>query len=120
MYNWFVEQGAPATLFTQLIFPTQKPAAYLTIDDRAICFNGIYPSIFSMLSFQPWYKKPALDLNDYPWAVYATPEVLLNNLLAIIHRDGGHYVVENGLQQAVVDAAKKHYEMFSKLDELQK
>ena len=37
-------------------FPTQKPPAYLTIDDRAICFRGTFPSILEMDSFKPWNK----------------------------------------------------------------
>lgn len=39
-----------------LKFPTKKPAAYLTIDDRAICFSGIFPTIEEMNNFKPWYK----------------------------------------------------------------
>ena len=31
----------------------------------------------------------------------------LRNLLAIIHRDGGHYVAEHGLEKATEDAIKK-------------
>lgn len=37
-------------------YPTQKPPAYLTIDDRAICFRGTFPSILEMDNFKPWYK----------------------------------------------------------------
>ncbi len=28
----------------------------ISIDDRAICFNGTFPSIDSLLSFKPWNK----------------------------------------------------------------
>ena len=38
-------------------FPTQKPAAFLTIDDRAICFEGTFPTLEEMSSFIPWNKK---------------------------------------------------------------
>jgi hypothetical protein len=38
-------------------FPTEKPAAFLTLDDRCICFAGQWPSMTDMLSFKPWNKK---------------------------------------------------------------
>lgn len=37
-------------------FPTEKPAAFLTIDDRAIQFNGIFPDPRDLLKFKPWNK----------------------------------------------------------------
>ena len=47
-----------AKLFiNELKFPTRKPAAFLQIDDRAITFNGKWPSIEEIKSFKPWYKK---------------------------------------------------------------
>jgi hypothetical protein len=38
-------------------FPTEKPSAFLTIDDRAICFTGTFPSIQSLKEFKPWNKQ---------------------------------------------------------------
>lgn len=40
-------------------FPLQKPAAFLTIDDRAICFDGDWNNLdpFKLLSFKPWNKR---------------------------------------------------------------
>lgn len=40
----------------RLEFPTQKPAAFLTIDDRAICFQGIFPALEQIKSFKAWNK----------------------------------------------------------------
>ena len=47
----------PLELFDKLTFPTQKPAAFLTIDDRAICFEGVFPSDEEIKNFTPWNKK---------------------------------------------------------------
>ena len=33
----------------------------------------------------------------------------LEDLLCIIHRDGGHYITEHGLQKAFEDALEIHY-----------
>ena len=38
-------------------FPSKKPAAFLTLDDRCICFNGAFPTMEEMLEFKPWNKK---------------------------------------------------------------
>jgi hypothetical protein len=38
-------------------FPTEKPSAWLTIDDRAICFTGTFPTMQEMDEFKPWNKK---------------------------------------------------------------
>lgn len=39
-----------------LKFPTKKPAAFLTIDDRAFCFKGEFPVAKDLLKFKPWNK----------------------------------------------------------------
>ena len=44
-------------VFSMIEFAHEKPAAFLTIDDRAICFDGTFPSISGMISFKPWNKK---------------------------------------------------------------
>lgn len=57
MKHWFSKHGFPFEYLQRLDFPTQKPAAWLTIDDRAMCFEGFYPSLSEMERFKPWNKR---------------------------------------------------------------
>ena len=60
LYAWAREALMPEhadELMGRLSFPTQKPAAYLTIDDRAICFDGVWPTADQIDNFQPWYRR---------------------------------------------------------------
>ena len=45
----------------QLYFPLTKPAAFLTIDDRCICFEGDFPDPKELLRFKPWNKRISMD-----------------------------------------------------------
>jgi hypothetical protein len=42
----------------QIKYPLEKPAALVTLDDRAITFDGTWPSIDSLKAFKPWNKRP--------------------------------------------------------------
>jgi len=58
MKKWLIDNGLhPAYIYENILrFPVKKPAAFLTIDDRAICFDGNFPDSEKMMSFKPWYK----------------------------------------------------------------
>lgn len=55
MATWLYEYGLRA--YVQ--FPTQKPPAFLTIDDRCIRFEGQFSELTPemMLAFKPWNKR---------------------------------------------------------------
>lgn len=68
MKEWLVRNGVDEWYFRDdiLKFPTQKPAAFLTIDDRAICFDGRFPTSEEMLAFTPWNKRPFGATGQFP------------------------------------------------------
>jgi hypothetical protein len=59
MKKWLIRHGVDSGYFADKLirFPVVKPAAWLTIDDRAICFDGNFPTIEEIENFVPWYKK---------------------------------------------------------------
>ncbi len=46
-----------------ITFAAEKPAAFLTIDDRAICFDGDWSAMdpAALLAFKPWNKREVGD-----------------------------------------------------------
>lgn len=40
-----------------LFFPTDKPKAFATLDDRAITFDGQFPQVSDLLEFVPWNRN---------------------------------------------------------------
>jgi hypothetical protein len=52
------DQDRAMNVLADLEFPTEKPAAFVAIDDRALTFDGTWPRIEDLKAFQPWNKKP--------------------------------------------------------------
>ena len=57
MKRWLLKYGLEQEVLDSIGFPTQKPAAFLTIDDRCFCFKGHFPSIEYIKSFKSWYEE---------------------------------------------------------------
>lgn len=46
-----------ASLIGRISFPRWKPAAFITLDDRAITFTGTWPDLATLREFKPWNKR---------------------------------------------------------------
>lgn len=47
-------------------FPAEKPAAFLSLDDRAVTFTGTWPEVEELLWFRTWQQEPADDQPRLP------------------------------------------------------
>ena len=64
MQLWFVDQrkkwrerGGQGSEVLEIKFPTEKPPAFIGLDDRVLNFDGNWPDISALKRFQPWYKR---------------------------------------------------------------
>ncbi len=48
--SWKGDESLPIS------FPTEKPSAFITLDDRAITFTGEWPDVEFLRKFKPWNK----------------------------------------------------------------
>lgn len=53
----YIEKHGSTELVKEINFPVHKPPAFVTIDDRAIMFTGLWPSMDELHNFKPWNKR---------------------------------------------------------------
>lgn len=41
----------------EIMWPSYKPSAFLSIGDRALTFDGTWPAVAPLLEFRPWNKR---------------------------------------------------------------
>ena len=66
MQDWLLTASDDYRLVQAIGWPDAKPAAMITIDDRALTFSGTWPEIDDLKAFQPWNKKPFGATGEFP------------------------------------------------------
>lgn len=57
MKAWFLRHGWEEAAHGQpvgITFPTSKPPAHISLDDRAMTFTGTWPDLEQLKGFRPW------------------------------------------------------------------
>lgn len=54
---WYSGPGRLSVGLEDIKFPTKKPAAFLTLDDRCFRFDGTFPTPDAINEFLPWNKR---------------------------------------------------------------
>ena len=55
---WYVlAREEAARIVRSIDFPKHKPPAMVTLDDRAITFDGAWPEIEALRQFRPWNRR---------------------------------------------------------------
>jgi hypothetical protein len=64
-------------------FSVEKPPAMVTIDDRALTFDGIFPTSEMLLAFKPWNKRDGGSLTE---ALYLLARAYTRDAEGIIYQ----------------------------------
>lgn len=91
LLNEIDDRAEAMRLRDALKFPREKPPAHMSIDDRALCFNGSWPNPETLLAFKPWNKRPppppvAMTADD-PAALAALRSALV--VIELLQRPAG-------------------------------
>src|SRR5262245_36696101 len=55
--HWAGDRTACDDKLAEIEWPAVKPAAFVTLDDRALTFDGTWPAIETLKAFKPWNKR---------------------------------------------------------------
>lgn len=57
IYAWLIKNGLPEADLDQIAVVAEKPQAHIYLDDRAMQFNGTFPTPEEIDAFRPWNKR---------------------------------------------------------------
>lgn len=66
VHKAIIDADLDGSIFDAIQWPTEKPPALITIDDRALTFDGTWPRLDDLRKFQPWNKRLSGATGDFP------------------------------------------------------
>jgi hypothetical protein len=63
---WAADRTRCDDILAEIEWPTEKPAAFLSIDDRALTFDGTWPDVTKLKDFKPWNKREFGATGEFP------------------------------------------------------
>ena len=66
LHKAIIDADHDGSAFDTIQWPTEKPAAFVTIDDRALTFDGTWPRPADLLLFKPWNKRVTGATGNHP------------------------------------------------------
>lgn len=66
VHKAIIDADHDGSSFDAIQWPTEKPPAQITIDDRAMTFMGTWPRMSELLAFQPWNRRMTGATGDHP------------------------------------------------------
>lgn len=69
MFSWFLQWAATDRqegTAAMLIFPEEKPPAFVGLDDRVLTFRGEWPAVEELRGFKTWMQDPRGATNRFP------------------------------------------------------
>lgn len=63
---WAADRTTCDDKLSAISWPREKPPAMITIDDRALTFDGTWPAIEMLKEFQPWNKRQFGATGQFP------------------------------------------------------
>jgi len=61
MKVWLRDQGLALGDLAELEYSTEKPPAWVTVDDRCFRFEGTYPTVAWLVEFNSWTRRMPTD-----------------------------------------------------------
>ena len=121
MHQHGLSDGEQLRIAAAIEWPTEKPPAAVTIDDRALTFDGTWPRMIDLVRFQPWNKRQTGATGNYPLGRLNDDDqgglkmgVAADHQNGIVHVDFGKPVAWLGLDKGtalgLADMLRKHAE----------